>query len=200
VRTIGIAAFCLCLAACGGGSGSGQASNTSPTAPSTVSPQGQPTGSGVVPNPVNYQGRWAGDFTVTACDGGPYVSTTKLCVAQFSVGSAIPVSVLLIQGPDRVTGTVAMTGASSASGVWSTNFMGNLVGAFDGNGGLSLLGALLGAQAERNGSVFKVTVRNWVASVSGNQLLSTWTMDFRQDGVGGIGTVVATTPGLTLVQ
>jgi hypothetical protein len=197
VRTTGAVVLCLCLSACGGGSATEQVSATNPTAPSTVSPQAQPTAGPVSVN-VDYQGRWVGDFKVTACSSGPYVNTTKFCIDQFSVGSLIPMTLLLYQGPDRVTGTVNMAGGSSASGIYSNIYMGSVVGAFD-NSGLSFLGALLGQGSERNGNVFKITVRDWTATISGNQLLSTWTMDFRQDLTAGAGTVVATTPGLTRV-
>jgi hypothetical protein len=198
VRTTGAVVLCLCLSACGGGKATEQGSAANPIAPSTVFPQAQPT-AGALPVNGDYQGRWVGDFQVTACSGGPYVNTTKLCVDQFSVGSVIPMSLQLYQGPDRVSGTVTMTAASAASGMFSNNYMGTIVGVLDGTGGLSVLGTLLGQGSERNGNVFKITIRDWSAAVTGNQLLSTWTMDFRQDLVAGSGTVVATTPGLTRV-
>lgn len=151
----------------------------------------------VVPN---FGGRWDGDFQVAACNAGPFVTTTYLCVDEFSVGSPIPVSIMLTQAADHVSGSVSMTAASGASGKWSNVFKGTVYGVIDGNGQLSLQGELIGVGPERNGSVFRVIIRNWTATMAGNQLPSTWTMEFRQDGVAGSGTVIATTPGLSLTR
>lgn len=140
-----------------------------------------------------------GDFQVTSCASGPYASTTRLCDDQFGVGTWIPVNMVLVQGPDRVTGVLTLTGASQASPVFSNNFAGSIGGFFDARGNLRLGGGLEGANAERNGRTFRITVRDWSAAINGDLLVSTWTLDFRQEGVTGNGIVVATTPGLVRV-
>jgi hypothetical protein len=193
-----IAVLCLSLAACSGAN-TPAAPSVNPAAAAAVTPASQPTaGSG--PVAANFQGHWMGDFQVTACAGGPYVSTTNLCDGQFAVGSWIPVNMVLYQGPDRVTGVLTLTAASQVSGVFSNNFTGSVGGFFDGSGNVHLEGGLEGANAERNGRSFRVTVRDWTAAMSGDLLVSTWTLDFRQEGVSGNGIVVATTPGLVRVQ
>ena len=118
----------------------------------------------VVPN---FGGRWDGDFAVTSCNAGPFLTTTLLCADQFRVGALIPVSLMLTQAADHVAGPAQMTGASSASGSWSTLFAETVSGTIDGNSRLILQGELMGMGAERNGNTFRVTIRDWTATIAG---------------------------------
>lgn len=199
MRTM-IAVLSLSLAACSGGTVTPSAPSGNPASTATATPTSQPT-AGPTSTAANFQGHWVGDFQVTSCASGPFVTTAKLCVVdQFAVGTGIPANLLLYQGPDRVTGVVTLTAASALSGVFSNNFTGSVSGTFDGNGNAHLQGGLEGAVAERNGRSFRITVRDWTAAMNGDLLISTWTLDFRQEGVTGNGIVIATTPGLIRVE
>ena len=142
-------------------------------------------------------GRWDGDFQVTACDAGPFVNTARLCVGEFTVGTWVPLSIVITQAAANVGGPVQLTAESQASGQWTSVFTGNVAGPIDANGQASFFGELDGRGPERNGMTFRVIIRSWVATLTSAGLASTWTMEFRQDGVEGYGTVTATTPGLS---
>jgi hypothetical protein len=136
-----------------------------------------------------------GDFTVTGCTAGPFVATTRMCSDQFAPGTLVPLRMQLWQAEDRVTGQLWLTATSQASGTYTQTYAGSLVGTFVGEG-LSAQGTMEGMTVERNGFSYRVVLRNGSLTAGG---AAEWTLDFRQDGVAGMGTVTISAAGLTRV-
>ncbi|MGH9142581.1 MAG: hypothetical protein ACRD2I_15730 [Vicinamibacterales bacterium] len=101
----------------------------------------------------------------------------------------------LWQAPDRVTGQLWLTGASQVSGVYTQTYSGSLLGTFEGED-LRVEGTLAGTTSERNGFPYRIALQSGNLTAGG---AAAWTLEFRQDGVAGVGTVTIAAGGLTRV-
>ena len=190
----GIAAACfaasvsLFLAGCTG-SGGVKNSAPSPTSPSPTS-SGAPHGNG---DPVyaNYSGRWDGDYQVTGCTASGGISTDARLCNEFPAGAWLPMTVVLSQTISNVSSGPLFLGSVHPD---TGSYRGNVVGVVGSNRALTLYGLLQGIGL--NYKTYSVQITSWTSTLNGNQLTSTWSMDFRQDGETGMGTVTATAPGL----
>jgi hypothetical protein len=65
---------------------------------------------------------------------------------------------------------------------------------------LTISGALQGTGS--NIKTYRVLITSWHSILNGNgdRLASTFSMEFRQDGVTGLGTVTAASPGIALTR
>lgn len=182
--------LCAGLTACSGGQDS---SAKSPTSPSTVtSPQsGQPSASPAT-SFVNLEGRWDGDFQVTNCTANLDIGNAQLC-SEFPNGAWLNITMTLWQqASNYVAGPLTIQSVRSDRG----HYDGNVVGLIGANQTLTLFGSLNGYGS--NLKVYNVLITSWQASLNGSLLACTFSMDFRQDGATGIGTVTGSAPGLTL--
>jgi hypothetical protein len=118
-----------------------------------------------------------------------------MCSDQFALGTLLPLRMQLWQAQDRVTGQLWLTAASQASGTYNQIYTGSLGGALMGDG-LSVQGSMEGTTVERNGFSYRVLLRSGSLTAAG---AAEWTLDFRQDGVAGLGTVTISAAGLTRV-
>ncbi|MGH7486058.1 MAG: hypothetical protein ACREMY_10730, partial [bacterium] len=74
-------------------------------------------------------------------------------------------------------------------------YSGSLLGTFEGED-LRVEGTLAGTTSERNGFPYRIALQSGNLTAGG---AAAWTLEFRQDGVAGVGTVTIAAGGLTRV-
>jgi hypothetical protein len=149
--------------------------NDSPS-PSAPTPTPTPTPTPVL-QVVNYAGEWAGTYTVTAC------RQTSDFYGQFcgsmSTGGASSIEMMVVQRGSDVTGSLSLG-----------SDVGSLSGVVDTAGHL-----LTTAQTK---GLYNIGVTNWNTTMSGRQMVGTFTQEWRSsDGSAGSGQVDCTLKSFT---
>jgi hypothetical protein len=56
----------------------------------------------------DYQGTWAGQYQVSACTSDGIVRDAGVCVSALTIGTTLPISAILTQSGDQVSGTFSL--------------------------------------------------------------------------------------------
>ena len=163
-----IVGLAVLLAACGSDS-------PSPSAP-TPTPTPTPT---PVSELVSYAGPWSGTYTVTACEQTS--DFNALFCDIMSIGNR-PVELTVVQRQSDVTGSFLI---GSDFGSDSGFTVGSHRGMVDGDGHLRITAQI--------SSDYNISVTNWNTTLSGREMVGTFTQEWRySDGRPGTGQVDCT--------
>lgn len=151
----------LTLAGCG----------SSPTAPSAPTPPPIPT----------VQGQWTGDYQISSCTStGTFFAS--FC-STFSVGAVFPITLVLNQSGQAVSGTATLGGVNVP-----------VTGTITTAGRVLLNG---NASVASSGSVVQLQVSNWDTGVSGTSMSGGWSTLWTTTAASGSATTGQTIRVLT---
>ena len=160
-----VVGLAVLLAACG-------SESPSPSAP-TPTPTPTPT---PITQVVSYAGPWSGTYTVTACEQTS--DFNALFCDVMSVGDR-PMELMVVQQQSDVTGSFQI---GSNFGSDTGSITGSHRGMVDSDGHLRISGQI--------DSTYNISVTNWNTTMSGRQMVGTFTQEWRfSDGRPGIGQV-----------